>query len=195
MDIKLNTIEIIKGKLIKYEMCQYSSLKPSIREYLFKIETEIQYINQERKTAIEIYKSNKVNVSNIVKKIGIARQTVYNKNNRYILEPYILKSQEETEKNDVFKFVEGLNEKINLLNKTILKLQKKDLNDQICLNIIGTLENENSSLISEVEKLDEINIQNIKMIKKLEQKINKGGPNLLDNNVIKYDCINYNDKK
>ena len=54
MDIKLENISIIGDKLKKYDMPQYSSLKPNIKEYLYKIETGIQSIIQERKASIEI---------------------------------------------------------------------------------------------------------------------------------------------
>jgi len=187
MDINIESpiVDIIQNKLINYGMPKYSSLKPNIQGYLYKIETEIQAINQERKTAIETYKSHKINVINIINKIAMARQTVYNKNNREILEPYILKGKDESAKNDVFKISDVLKQKIKDLNETILKLQRKDLNYQISLDIIETLEKENVSKQNEVEKLNELNIQNIQMIDKLEMEIRRYNLKI-KNNVIEY---------
>ncbi|WP_298839685.1 hypothetical protein [Clostridium sp.] len=182
MDIKLENISIIGDKLKKYDMPQYSSLKPNIKEYLYKIETGIQSIIQERKASIEIYRSNKINVLNIVSKVGIARQTVYN--NREVLETYILKNQDESEKNDVFKSIDGLNEKINSLNGIILKQQNKDLDAQVCLDRIEVLEVSNNSLVSEVGKLNEQNAQFIITIKKLHKELRKYETNLSEKKIL-----------
>lgn len=171
MDSELDLIDMIDQKLKRYELPEYSSYKDNIKEYLKLIEEQMINIIEIKKNCIDTYKKSKINVSSIVDRINISRATIYN--NKEILEQYIVKNQEELEKNDLFKLLDERNEKIKSLNDTILKLQNRDLDEQFYLDKIQHLEKENKRLVDEKRKLDASNTGYTQLIEKLEQKVRK----------------------
>ncbi|PFV78490.1 hypothetical protein COL05_18450 [Bacillus sp. AFS059628] len=103
----MDIIKVIEMKLEQLKLPQYNILKPNIQQYLLKIETIVQQKEMSRKVAVQEYRNGKISVNNIVKDIGISRQTVYN--NPEILEAYILYCISMQEKEDVF--VKGMDNK------------------------------------------------------------------------------------
>ncbi|MBC2686465.1 hypothetical protein HAU06_20535 [Bacillus toyonensis] len=168
----MDIIKVIEMKLEQLKLPQYNILKPNIQEYLLKIETIVQQKEMSRKIAVQEYRNGKISVNNIVKDIGISRQTVYN--NREILEAYILYCISMQNKEDVFlKGMDNKN-KIRELEETIFYLQKRDvtienlkiyLKDyeeriEVLLDGLSKQKQQNSALIQRIKELEKINIVN-----------------------------------
>ncbi|AET66624.1 hypothetical protein Desor_0948 [Desulfosporosinus orientis DSM 765] len=176
--------ESIENKLKEYGLPKFEDLRPNIQEHLLKIQNVINDIVETRKKCIDIYKQSNINVNSVVERVrsfqqensekrNMSRQTIYN--NREILETYILKYQEEVEKTDIFKQVakemEIKNSEISGLNKIILQMRDRDLDEQIYLNKIDQLERENKNLIDQIQKLNELSAINHMNLNELQQKI------------------------
>ncbi|PDY89315.1 hypothetical protein [Bacillus toyonensis] len=168
----MDIIKVIEMKLEQLKLPQYNILKPNIQEYLLKIETIVQQKEMSRKIAVQEYRNGKISVNNIVKDIGISRQTVYN--NREILEAYILYCISMQNKEDVFlKGMDNKN-KIRELEETIFYLQQRDvtienlkiyLKDyeeriEVLLDGLSKQKQQNSALIQRIKELEKINIVN-----------------------------------
>ncbi|PET19473.1 hypothetical protein [Bacillus cereus] len=168
----MDIIKVIEMKLEQLKLPQYNILKPNIQEYLLKIETIVQQKEMSRKIAVQEYRNGKISVNNIVKDIGISRQTVYN--NREILEAYILYCISMQDKEDVFlKGMDNKN-KIRELEETIFYLQQRDvtienskiyLKDyeeriEVLLDGLSKQKQQNSALIQRIKELEKINIVN-----------------------------------
>lgn len=163
--------EIIDNKLKEYKMPSFSNLKSNIKQYLLKIEEEIQLINNQKQSSLEKYKSSKINILSLSQRVNISRQTIYN--NRDVLEKYIQINQQETEKEDIFNILEEKNNKINNLNEAILKFQHRDLSEQLYLDKIELLEVENKNLHRQTDILNKNNIEFVKEINELKENIRK----------------------
>ncbi|HFK1659755.1 hypothetical protein [Bacillus cereus] len=168
----MDIIKVIEMKLEQLKLPQYNILKPNIQEYLLKIETIVQQKEMSRKIAVQEYRNGKISVNNIVKDIGISRQTVYN--NREILEAYILYCISMQNKEDVF--LKGMDNKNKMreLEETIFYLQQRDvtienlkiyLKDyeeriEVLLDGLSKQKQQNSALIQRIKELEKINIVN-----------------------------------
>jgi hypothetical protein len=157
-------ISLVNENLIKYDMPIYNALRPNIQEYLLSVEEEIQAIINTKDQALEMYKSIKISTNGLVKRIGIARQTLYNNG---IVE-YIIKRQKEFDKEDVYNIINEKNSDINLLMESVKKMQHRDINEQLHLDKIETLEAGNKNLTIQVDLLNKKNIDLRMQINELE---------------------------
>jgi hypothetical protein len=156
-------IKIINESLIKFDMPLFNDLKSNIQEYLFKVEEEIQNILSTRKEALDIYKNRKISTNGIVKVIDVSRQTIYNNG----IVDYITKRQLEVDKQDVFNILIEKNNEIQELKDSLRKMQYSNLNEQILLDKIETLEYENKGLTDQMDALNKKNIDLSAKITKL----------------------------
>lgn len=203
---RLEIQKSIENKLILYGLPEFKTLKGNIQEHLVWIESAIIDIAMQRNKCIEEQKGLSVNVYSVVEKVNeiklsndekskMSRQTIYN--NREILESYILRSQEEFDKSNIFKEIarEGLNSsnKIKELNKIICDLQNRDLDEQFYLDKITLLEEENKNYKAQIKKLDEINADKAKKIIDLEKKLRVyEEKRSIDNNIMNFTKKNKN---
>lgn len=171
MDVE--EIELILSEKV-YEIldCRYANLKPSIKKYLIKIEECIQLKEKEKKDILKNYKETTFNILSISKEINISRQTIYNNSD---LEKYILKRQQEFEKQDLMDIIQRKDEELKRLNETIYKLQMRDLNEQLLLDKIEKYKQSNKDLIKEINILNKQNnafLNENRLLKKLVESNN-----------------------
>lgn len=147
-------VNIINNKLIDYGMPLFETLKPNIQQYLLCIENEIQTIIEKKNEALETYKRVKISTNSLVKRINIARQTLYNNG----IVDYIIKRQEEFHKEDIYNKIADKNKDINELSEILKKMEIRDLNEQMFLDKIQTLETENKNLSLQIDLINKKNL-------------------------------------
>lgn len=175
--------EKVEQALKAFDMPSFDKYKPNVQEYLLKIEEEILRLNESRKESIRIYKKNKLNIDSLVKKIGIARQTIYNNG----IQDYIQNRQEELAKEDLFNILIGKDNKITELQEIIKKLEYRDLKEQLYLDKIEYLETENKNLLNQINSINIENIINLKKLTKLQ--------NEYDNIIERGKILKFDDNK
>ncbi len=164
MEIK-NVLEAIKSRLSTMGI-KYEDLEPAVQKSLTKIETEISSRRKKVKDAIEIIKSNKININTIAKSGAISNKTVYK---HEILVSYIKACEEEYNaavpgnRNEEKALRNKLSDAIDTIRKLdlhtveveLLKLKIDQLTNDVADDTakIADLTEENMRLMSELQAI------------------------------------------
>lgn len=176
-EYSIEIMEALNNKLVYLELGSFEFQNDRIKEYLYKIESEIQKSNKKREELLKEYKKLKINIKSLADITGISRQTIYN--NKKVLESYINDAINKQEKVDIVNQIKELNEKIQELEETIFKMQVRDLKIEKLQNKIDEQE---STIIVKDKNIEALEKRNIE----LNNKINELERNIRDNKILKF---------
>lgn len=167
--------EVINSKLFNLKLQNFEDLPDRIKEYLIRIESDVNSKNKKRELLLKEYKALKISVKGVTDSCSISRQTIYN--NKEILQRYIEDAILEQEKNDILIKISEYKEEVEKLQQRIFKMQVRDLQIEKKDFIID----EQNSIIKNkdltIQKLEKRNMELIRKINELEGKrINRNSP-------------------
>lgn len=142
MDIE----SIIRKKLLQLNE-DYDSLKPSLKNWLFKVENEIQHLNTLQDKALDDFKSTDYSVKGISKRISSSRTTMYN--HGQLLKRYIELSAQEANDKNPYCLISQLREEKAMLNRQLLQMMNRDIDVQLLME-------ENARLTSTLKDKDDV---------------------------------------
>lgn len=131
---------IEKELILKFDKMgiEYISLKPNIKNHLYKLELTLAQVNNQRINLINEYKKIKPSVLSVSTDAKIARQTLYNNK---ILKEYIEFSIKDFDAYDPFQEIDDLKNKVTLLNEQLDKMYQRDIEVEIMFNENKELKN------------------------------------------------------
>lgn len=144
MEKNQNIIEKLKQINVDYE-----SLKPFMKDYLFRIEEFIEEKNSERLAGIKMIKDSRFTISSVSKTLECSRTTLYNHDE--LLRRYIELSIDLFELSDPYVAYNNLKASISELEAKVNKMVLRDIDTEL-------LREENDKhLIKLKESIEQIN--------------------------------------
>ena len=140
----------------------YDSLKPFMRKWLIKVETEIQRRYNQQQTAVDALKTADYSVKSIAAEIGAARTTMYN--HEQLLKRYIETSAGNIAASNPFAEISKLQAEKQLLQAQINKMMERDVDIELLKgqnkDLSVTLEGKNAEIARLQERLSTLSAEN-----------------------------------
>lgn len=127
----------------------YESLKPFMKDYLYRIEKFIEEKNSERLAGIKMIKDSRFTISSVSKALECSRTTLYNHDE--LLKRYIELSIDLFELNDPYIAYNKLKASINELEAKVDKMILRDIDTELLR------EENNQYLMKLKESIEQIN--------------------------------------
>ncbi len=140
----------------------YDSLKPFMKNWLIKVETEIQRRYDQQTAAVEMIKASDYSVKSIAAEIGAARTTMYN--HEQLLKRYIETSSVCMVINNPYASISKLQTEKQIMQAQINKMMERDVDIELLKSqnrdLSVALEGKNAEIARLQERLSALSAEN-----------------------------------
>ncbi|MFL0246573.1 hypothetical protein [Candidatus Clostridium stratigraminis] len=165
---KLETSIINKLKEVDVD---YSTLKPFIKDYLFKIEQIVTDKENIQYEANNVLKNNKFSVASISKELNCSRTTLYNHGS--LLKKYIELSESKFRENNPYETLEDLKTEKAIVETQLKRMIERDVSIEVLSYEIDVHLNAIKEKNEEIKRLQERNAELSKENKELRKQLLK----------------------
>lgn len=149
----------------------YGNLKPFLINYLIKIEQIVIEKGKIQYEANKLLKNNDISVACVSKQLNCSRTTFYN--HGAVLKKYIKLSEKKLKENNPFEIYEELRNHKLIIENQLKKMVERDVNNEILSNEIDLYLNTIKEKNSQIELLQQRNLELSKENRKLKKEILK----------------------